>query len=291
MYNIERISMPLGAIEFASSNCNAHFSEDGRYCVFPSSEDLELYEKFLQGVSTERFRLDNLVYRMLKFLDLDHAWHFYCTFNPVCRQPIDPYHGVDLVKVLLSGLYEYSSTGNRINLRIAALAIIFQHFGHPLGRITGAPAISRVQRSLGEYLTYRPLESQNSTDHIRYVLHCLLEGEGEADRETRLLRDLNSSVLALSASNVRKDLYSRLYIERRTSDSSLSKELFLMEELRTLACAQSQTSWHRAIVAPIWENSVVNWAATFAADNNLDANESSLRSLYHRHRADLRLQH
>ena len=65
MYVVDTALMPINALEFALKNCTARVSEDGRNCVFSSEEEPKMYEDYLRGVSWDKFRLEEPVYRML----------------------------------------------------------------------------------------------------------------------------------------------------------------------------------------------------------------------------------
>lgn len=280
MFVVDTELMRAGALEFALGNCNARVSPDGRQCTFSTQPDLDLYEAFLQGVSWDKFRLVEPVYRMLCFLDLDHAWHYFCVFNSVSRLPFDPYHGTDLVKTLLSGLYEYSVDGNKVDLRVMVLAIIFQHFNHSLGRPSTLDDSTRARKALLDYLSYRPV-AKAVEDHAAYAIHVQKNPMANPTREARLLSDLNKSVVALPVPReTPPNLYSRLYSEKRTATPSLTFDTFLNNSLRELAQTKFETSWARAVLLPVWQNSALNWASQFAQASGLAYTEAQLRAVF-----------
>ena len=285
MYVVDTALMPINALEFALKNCNARVSEDGRNCVFSSEEELKLYEDYLRGVSWDKFRLEEPVYRMLCFLDLDHAWHYFCVFNSISRLPVDPYHGTDLVKTLLYGLYEYSVDGNKVDLRVMVLSIIFQHFNHPLGRPSQVDESTRARKALIDYLGYRPV-AKAVEDHASYALYVQHVETANPTREARLLTDLNRAVVALPVpKGTAQNVYDRLHQELRTTTPSLTKESFLFNSIKELAQTRFETSWARAVVLPVWQNSVINWASQYAAAHCPKIDDEIIRSTFAQHQA------
>ena len=279
MYSVKVSSMPYNGLDFAINHANGRLSDDSLDCIFQSVEDLALYKGFLRGPSWDRFHLDSFVFQLLKFLDLDSAWHFYSIFNQSSRAPSDPYHGTDLAKTLLSGVHEYSVSGNHLDLRVAVLTLLFQSFNHSLGRLQPAQDAAKAQTAFKIYCYYRYVDPIIAKAVTKLLF--LETAETDMSREARLVRDLNRAVVALKQpSGLTGNLYNRLYLEQRNSRPQLDRKTFLTQELKALAQVQFETSWARAVILPIWMDSVVAWATEFSTISDLRFGAEGLKAYF-----------
>lgn len=280
MFILETANLPNASLEFALLHCNGKLNREATTVTFPDEKSVNLMERFVTGASKERYRLEDPVYHILQFFDLMKAWHYFCAFNPNARLPLDPYHGVDLVKTILAGLDAVQLARTKLKMRDCILAIIFKHFNSSLGREDAKSDAARAHRALIEYMAYHPIHK----DTEEMILNVIYPDGDIRSREFRIVEDLYAAAIALRVpNNVGGNILHRRYYECQRVQPTLTKEAFLMSQVKALATTKFKTSWAHAVILPVWPDSVVRWAASFADTFAMRYQYDELTKFYNDH--------
>lgn len=233
-----------------------------------------------------RFILPNHIYRLLCCLDLERAWDFFCVFNPVARRRIDPYHGVDHVKIMLGGLYEYLQSNTDLSMRNLIVAIIFHDFDHSLGHECDTKNILRAVKGLELFNAHTgfPL-AKIDYDRVKSLIYST-EYPSTSEYQTeeqKLIHDLDFLSIAYPIGVIENSVFdlinNRIYDEIKVCKPNLDHLEFVRSNIGFLMQIKLKTTWAQVMFSHRWQSLVERWAHSCCSIYNIEMSDDEIRTL------------